>query len=115
MFEVLSNEILAPSVHRLVLSAPRVAAARQAGQFVIVRLAEGEERIPLTIADADAQAGTITVIIQALGLGTQKLVATSPGGSIRDVAGPLGMATEIRNWGRVACIGGGVGTAVLFP
>jgi NAD(P)H-flavin reductase len=115
MFEVLSNEVLAPQVHRLIVRAPRVAAARQPGQFVIVRLEEGAERIPLTIADADPAAGTITLIIQAVGLSTQRIVATPAGGFIRDVAGPLGRATEIHKVGRVVCVGGGVGTAVLFP
>ena len=115
MFEVLNNEVLAPSVHRLVLRAPRVAAARQPGQFVIVRHSEGSERIPLTIADADTDAGTITLIIQAVGDGTQELVDTRAGQAFQDVAGPLGRATDIERWGKVACVGGGVGTAVLFP
>ncbi len=115
MFEVLSNEELAPSVHRLVVEAPRVAAARRPGQFVIVRSGSHGERIPLTIADADGRAGTITLIIQAIGEGTKELVATAPGGGILDIAGPLGEPTEIEKWGRVACVGGGVGTAVLYP
>ena len=115
MFEVISNEVLAPHVHRLEVAAPRVAAARRPGQFVIVRLKEGDERIPLTIADADEAAGTITLIVQAIGLSTEEIVATPAGGSLRDIAGPLGKATEIERWGKVACIGGGVGTAVLFP
>ncbi|MDD4888692.1 MAG: sulfide/dihydroorotate dehydrogenase-like FAD/NAD-binding protein [Phycisphaerae bacterium] len=115
MFEVLRNETLAPQVHRMVVRAPRVAKARQPGQFVIVRLEEGAERIPLTIADADPVAGTITLIIQAVGLSTQRIVAVQAGGFIRDVAGPLGKATEIHNVGKVVCVGGGVGTAVLFP
>jgi len=115
MFEVISNEELAPQVHRLVVRAPRVAAARQPGQFVIVRHCDADERIPLTIADADAEAGTITLIVQAVGVGTRDIVATPAGGSLRDVAGPLGKATEIERWGKVACVGGGVGTAVLFP
>jgi NAD(P)H-flavin reductase len=115
MFEVLSNDILAPSVYRLVVRAPRIAAARQPGQFVIVRHCDLDERIPLTIADADAQAGTITLIVQAIGPSTTEIVSTPPGGLLRDVAGPLGRATEIRKWGKVVCVGGGVGTAVLFP
>ncbi|GFO67544.1 ferredoxin-NADP+ reductase subunit alpha [Geomonas limicola] len=115
MFEVLSNEVLAENLHKMVVSAPRIAKARKAGQFVIVRLAQGEERIPLTIGDADAAAGTITLFIQAIGASTRRIVQTQPGGFIRDVAGPLGKETHITNWGRVACIGGGVGTAVLFP
>ena len=115
MFEVVSNEILAENLHKMVLVAPRIARARKAGQFVMVRLAQGEERIPLTIGDADPAAGTITLFIQAIGASTRKIVATPAGGSIRDVAGPLGKETHITNWGRVACVGGGVGTAVLFP
>jgi ferredoxin--NADP+ reductase len=115
MFKVVSNEVLAPNLHRLQVKAPRVAAARKAGQFVIVRSEPGEERIPLTIGDADPVAGTITLFIQAIGASTRKLVDIPVGGFMRDVAGPLGMPTEIEKWGRVACVGGGVGTAVLFP
>ena len=115
MFSVISNEILAPEVHRLVVEAPRVAAARRPGQFVIVHCCEDTERIPLTIADADARAGTITLIVQAVGQSTKQIVAIPAGGFIRDVAGPLGRPTEIEKWGKVACVGGGVGTAVLFP
>jgi len=115
MFEVISNEVLAPKVHRLVLKAPRVAAARKPGQFVIVHATAEAERIPLTIADANAKAGTITIIVPAIGLGTEEIVATPAGGSLRDVAGPLGIPTHINNWGKVVCVGGGVGTAVLYP
>ncbi len=115
MFEVLVNEILAPKVHRLTLKVPRVAKSRQAGQFVIVRTNNQSERIPLTIADADAQAGTITIIVQAIGRGTEEIVNTPVGGSLRDVAGPLGEPTHIKPWGKVVCVGGGVGTAVLYP
>jgi len=115
MYEVVSNVIIAPSIHRLEVRAPRIAVARQPGQFVIVRCSEGGERIPLTIADADPQAGTITLMIQAIGEGTLKLAALQPPDGIRDVAGPLGMPTEIENVGKVVCVGGGVGTAVLFP
>jgi NAD(P)H-flavin reductase len=115
MFEILSNDVLAENVHRLVISAPRVAAARQPGQFVIVRHCGDDERIPLTIADADPEAGTITLVIQAVGEGTKEIVAQPIGSSLRDVAGPLGMPTEIEQFGKVVCVGGGVGTAVLFP
>ena len=115
MFEVVSNDIIAENLHRMVVVAPRVARARKAGQFVIVRLAAGEERIPLTISDADPATGTITLFIQSVGASTRRIVATQAGSFIRDVAGPLGTATRICNWGRVVCIGGGVGTAVLFP
>lgn len=115
MFRVISNKTLAENLHRMVISAPRVARARKPGQFVMVRLAQGEERIPLTINDADPVSGTITLFVQAVGASTRKIVATKAGESIRDVAGPLGKETKVINWGRVACVGGGVGTAVLFP
>jgi ferredoxin/flavodoxin---NADP+ reductase len=115
MFKILSNDLLAPNLHRLVLEAPRIAKARRPGQFVIVRLDQGEERIPLTIGDADPEQGTITLFIQAVGASTQRIVATPAGGAIRDVAGPLGQPTHIEKWGNVACVGGGVGTAVLYP
>lgn len=115
MFEVISNEILAPNLHKMVVLAPRVALARKAGQFVIIRADKGEERIPLTIGDADPDTGTITLFIQAIGASTRRIVAVPQGGFLRDVAGPLGQATHIENWGKVACVGGGVGTAVLYP
>ncbi len=115
MFKVISSNELAPQVRRMVIEAPRVAAARLPGQFVIVRASEGAERIPLTIADADADAGTITLVIQAVGAGTRQIAGIPVGGAIRDVAGPLGRPTEIEKVGKVVCVGGGVGTAVLFP
>jgi ferredoxin--NADP+ reductase len=115
MFEVLQNDMLAPNVHRMVIRAPRIAKARQPGQFVIVHPESGGERIPLTIGDADPQAGTITLFIQAVGASTLKIVNTPVGDSLRDIAGPLGKPTEIKKWGRVACVGGGLGTAVLYP
>jgi ferredoxin--NADP+ reductase len=115
MFEILQNDILAPNVHRLVIRAPRIAKARKSGQFVIVHPKQSGERIPLTIADADPQAGTITLVIQAVGPSTLQIVGTPVGSNLQDIAGPLGKETEIEQWGRVACVGGGVGTAVLYP
>lgn len=115
MFKVISNEEIAPQLHRLVVEAPRIAKARKPGQFVIVHLRPGAERIPLTIADDDPEGGTITLIIQAVGYSTNEIVATPPGGYIQDIAGPLGNPTEIEVWGKVVCVGGGAGTAVLFP
>ena len=115
MHRILVNEQLAPAVHRLVISAPLVAKARQPGQFVIVRLDQGHERIPLTIADGDAEAGTITLVIQAMGHSTKAIVATPVGGMIRDVAGPLGAPTHLMESGFAVCVGGGVGTAVVHP
>ena len=115
MFELISNEVLTDNVHRLVLKAPRIAKYRKAGQFVIVRSDDKAERIPLTIADADAETGTITLIIQAVGDATRRIVSIAPGDGLQDVAGPLGLPTHIEKWGKVACVGGGVGTAVLYP
>ena len=115
MFRVLSNEEIAPQLHRMVVEAPRVARARKPGQFVIVRVAEGGERIPLTIADDDPEAGTITLIVQCVGRSTTEICAQPAGGALRDVAGPLGQPTDIEKWGKVVCVGGGVGSAVLFP
>jgi len=106
---------LSPNVTRLEVRAPRIAEIRRAGQFVIARRGEGAERIPLTIADSDAAAGTITLVIQAVGKSTRDLVALDPGEAIRDIAGPLGHPTELITAGRALCIGGGVGTAVVHP
>jgi ferredoxin--NADP+ reductase len=115
MFEVLQNDTVAPNLHRLVIRAPRIAKARRAGQFVIVHPGEDSERVPLTIGDADPEEGTITLFVQAVGATTIQIANTPAGGSLRDVAGPLGKATNIQHWGRVTCVGGGVGTAVLYP
>jgi ferredoxin--NADP+ reductase len=106
---------LSPNVTRLDVIAPRIAEIRQPGQFVIVRRAAGAERIPLTIADADRQAGTIALVIQSVGKSTRELVALQPGGTIQDISGPLGRPTELIAAGRALCIGGGVGTAVVHP
>ena len=115
MHNIITNNRLAPNVSRLVVLAPRIAAIRQPGQFVIVRRAAGAERIPLTIADADTAAGTITLVIQAVGKSTRELVALQPGDAIRDIVGPLGRPTELITGGHVVCVGGGVGTAVVHP
>lgn len=115
MHRIIANEQLAPAVHRLVIEAPLIAKARKPGQFVIVRLDQGHERIPLTIADGDAAAGTITLVIQAMGHSTKAIVAMPVGGAIRDVAGPLGAPTHLLDKGFAVCVGGGVGTAVVHP
>jgi ferredoxin/flavodoxin---NADP+ reductase len=115
MHPILSSDQLSPNVTRLVIEAPRIAQIRQPGQFVIVRLGPGAERIPLTIADADPVAGTITLIIQSVGKSTADLVDLRPGDAITDVAGPLGRATDLLERGHAVCVGGGVGTAVILP
>jgi ferredoxin/flavodoxin---NADP+ reductase len=115
MHKILNKEQLSPNVTRLVVEAARIAAIRQPGQFVIVRRGEGDERIPLTIADGDPQAGSITLVIQAVGKSTKDLVALEPGQAIADIAGPLGRPTDLIAKGRALCVGGGVGTAVIHP
>ena len=115
MHAVRSRTSLSPNVTRLVVEAPRVAAVRRPGQFVIVRLRPGAERIPLTIADADPDAGTITLVIQAVGKSTSDLVALDVGAAITDIAGPLGRPTDLLAAGHAVCVGGGVGTAVVHP
>ena len=113
--ELLSNTKLSGDVHRLVVTAPRVAAVREPGQFVIVRLGPGAERIPLTIADSDSAAGSIVLVVQAVGKSTSDLVALAPGDRIHDVVGPLGRPSDLVAGGTVVCVAGGVGAAVMFP
>jgi ferredoxin--NADP+ reductase len=115
MHPIIATDQLSPNVTRLVIEAPRIAEIRQPGQFVIVRLGPGAERIPLTIADADPAAGTITLIIQSIGKSTADLVDLRPGDAITDVAGPLGRPTDLIEHGHAVCVGGGVGTAVILP
>ena len=114
-YEVLSNTKLSADVHQLVVRAPRVAAARQPGQFVIVRLGPGAERIPLTIADSDSAEGSILLVIQAAGKSTSDLVALAPGTQIHDVVGPLGRPSDLVADGTAVCVAGGVGVAVMLP
>src|ERR1039458_10801143 len=115
MHGVMARQTLSPNVTRLDVHAPRIAEIRQAGQFVIVHLAENSERIPLTIADSNPETGSIALVIQAVGKSTNELVALQPGEFIRDLAGPLGHPTEMIADGHALCIGGGVGTAVMHP
>jgi ferredoxin--NADP+ reductase len=115
MHRIVARAQLSPNVTRLVVEAPRLAEIRRPGQFVIVRLGPGAERIPLTIADADPVAGTISLVIQSIGKSTTDLVELQVGDEIRDIAGPLGRPTELLESGHAVCVGGGVGTAVILP
>ena len=115
MHAIVSRTQLSPNVTRLVVVAPRIAEIRQPGQFVIVRRGPGAERIPLTIADVDKAAGTITLVIQAIGKTTHELTSLQAGDAITDIAGPLGKPTELLDSGHAVCVGGGVGTAVVYP
>lgn len=115
MNKILEKEHFSEKVVKLVVEAPLIAKSRKAGHFVIVRCGEHGERIPLTIADADTVAGTITLVVQAVGDSTTKICALEPGDYLTDVVGPLGKATRIDNFGTVVCCGGGVGVAPLLP
>lgn len=116
MFAIAEATFLAPDVKRFRIEAPRVARNRKAGQFVIVRVdPEHGERIPLTIADSDPDAGTITIIVQGVGKTTKMLNQLEAGDSIPDVVGPLGEPSHIQKFGTVVVVGGGVGTAIAYP
>jgi ferredoxin--NADP+ reductase len=112
---ILQARWLAPEVKRFVVEAPHVVRHCQPGQFVILRLAPGGERIPLTIAHPDQASQTITLVVQAIGATTRELCAKEAGDTIADVAGPLGKPTEIHNVRHAVIVGGGVGTAVIYP
>ncbi|NIA07841.1 MAG: sulfide/dihydroorotate dehydrogenase-like FAD/NAD-binding protein [Actinobacteria bacterium] len=107
--------MLAPDVVSVWLQAQQIARVRKPGQFIILRIAEGSERLPLTIADVDPAAGTIRLIVQAVGKTTRQLAELEVGQAIRDVVGPLGKPTHLENFGHAVCVGGGVGTAVVYP
>ncbi len=115
MSKILKKEQLAPQVFRFRLEASDIAKRRKAGQFIILRSAGDAERIPLTIANADADAGWIEIIYQVVGVGTSMLSQLNEGDSLADLVGPLGKPTHIEKIGRCVCIGGGVGIAPLYP
>ncbi len=115
MYKILVKEDLGPAIKLMVIEAPEVARKAKAGQFVIVRIHEGGERIPLTIADSDPQAGTITLVIQEVGKTTMHLGTLKAGDELASFVGPLGVPTEIENLGTVVCAAGGVGIAPMFP
>jgi ferredoxin--NADP+ reductase len=115
MFEIVDKQTVGPNVTRYEIKAPRVAKSRLCGQFAIVRGLEHSERIPLTIADVNKQAGTITLIVQTVGKSTLEMTTLQKGGYFADVAGPLGQPSHIAKYGTVAVIGGGLGTAVVYP
>ncbi len=115
MNKIIENTKLSENVVKMVLDAPVIAQKRQAGQFIILKINEKGERIPLTIVDSDAQAGTITIIYQVVGKTTAALAQLKAGDALQDLQGPLGNPTEIENYGKVVCIGGGVGVGVVYP
>lgn len=115
VYKILEKQVLSDIVKLMVVKAPQVARKAQAGQFVIVRTDEEGERIPLTIADYDREAQTITLIFQEVGKSTMQMGQLQVGQEFATVAGPLGHATEIENYGKVIMVGGGVGIAPIYP
>jgi ferredoxin/flavodoxin---NADP+ reductase len=113
--KIIENTKLSESVVKMVLEAPAIAQKRKAGQFIILKINEKGERIPLTIVDSDSPAGTITIIYQVVGKTTAALSRLKAGDALQDLQGPLGNPTEIENYGKVVCIGGGVGVGVVYP
>ena len=115
MNKIVNKEYFSENVVKFDVEAPLIAKARKAGHFVIVKIGEKGERIPLTIADSDIQKGTITLVVQKMGVSSAKLCALNVGDYITDLVGPLGKATHIENFGTVVCACGGVGTAPMLP
>lgn len=115
MNKIISKEHFSEKVFKLEIEAPLIAKSRKAGHFVIVRVGEKGERMPLTIAAADVKKGTITLVVQEVGLSSTRLCELNEGDYITDVVGPLGQATHIENFGTVVCAGGGVGVAPMLP
>ena len=115
VFKIVHAQFLAPGVKRFVLDAPRIARKQKPGQFVILRIYEEGERIPVTIENSNPEKGTINIVVQAAGKTTHLLNSLETGDSILDVVGPLGKPSEIAKYGTVVVVGGGVGTAMAYP
>ncbi len=115
MYRIVEARFLAENIKLFEIEAPRIAKKRKAGQFVIIRLDEHGERIPLTIADSSIERGTITLIVQGVGKTTMALNMKEKGDTIHDVVGPLGRPSEIEKFGTAVSVGGGVGTAIAYP
>lgn len=115
MFTILEKKLLAPNIHYALMKAPLIAAKARAGQFVMVRISDTGERVPLTIADFDREQGTITLVFQEAGKTTKLFGALSAGDAIPDLLGPQGNPTEIENFGRCVVVGGGIGVAPVYP
>ncbi|ASQ91121.1 ferredoxin-NADP reductase [Prosthecochloris sp. GSB1] len=115
MYKIVSARFLAENIKKFEIEAPRIAKKRKAGQFVMLRVGQSGERIPLTIAGSDPEKGTITIIAQGAGKTTRKLNAMEAGDTITDIVGPLGTPSHIENFGTAVSIGGGVGTAIAYP
>jgi len=115
VFKIVDAHFLAPGIKRFVIEAPRIARKQRPGQFVILRIYEEGERIPVTIENSEAKRGTISIVVQSAGKTTHLLNSLEIGDQILDVVGPLGKPSEIANYGTVVVVGGGVGTAMAYP
>jgi ferredoxin--NADP+ reductase len=115
LYKILEREDLVPGIHLFEMAAPAVAQKARAGQFVVVRIDERGERIPLTIADWDKDKGTVTIVFMEVGATTARLGLLKKGDAIADFVGPLGVPAEIENYGTVVCVAGGVGAAPVAP
>ena len=115
MFKIIDKEHFSEHVVKFEVEAPEIARSRRPGHFVIVRVGDGGERIPLTIAASDPECGSITLVVQEVGVSTRKICALNVGDCFTDIVGPLGQATHIGKVGTVVCCGGGVGVAPLLP
>ncbi len=115
MYKILQKQTLATGIQRFEVMAPEIARHRRAGQFVILRVHEEGERIPITIADAEAERGTISLIVQEVGWTTRLLGQKQAGDFLQDVCGPLGEPTQIEKFGHCVCLAGGVGVAEIYP
>lgn len=115
MYKILKKEALNPTVTKMVIDAPLIAQKAEPGQFIIFRAKEDSERIPLTIADFDREAGTVTIIFQIVGGSTMELNAMEEGECLHDFVGPLGTASHLDGLKKVAVVGGGVGCAIAYP
>jgi len=115
VYEIVAREDLTPEIHLFEIAAPEVANKAQAGQFVVVRVDETGERIPLTIADWDREKGTVTVVVMEVGKTTRKLATVKAGQAIANLAGPLGLPTHIDKVGTVVCVAGGFAIATIVP
>jgi len=115
MYKIVAKQKLSPVIDYFRVTAPEIARKAQPGQFVIIRIDEAGERIPLTLADWDSKEGTITLVAMQLGTSTKKLGCLNEGDTILNLVGPLGLPSHLKNYGTVICVGGGVGVAPIYP
>jgi ferredoxin--NADP+ reductase len=115
MYQIIKKRALAPKVNEYIIRAPKIAKHAFPGQFVILRVDEAGERIPFTVCDYDRIDGTVTLLVQEVGYSTAKLALVPEGGFISDIVGPLGKPTDLSSYKKIALVGGGIGSAVIYP